>query len=63
MKNGKAIMLPFVIKFKNNFQFNQQPLGRYHRIDVWISDGRKPRQVLENVYHFLHSPWKIALTT
>lgn len=44
-------MLPFVSKLKNNFQFNQ-PLGRYHRIDVWISDGRKPRQVLEK-YHFL----------
>lgn len=51
MKNGKVIMLPFVSKLKNNFQFNQ-PLGRYHRIDVWISDGRKPRQVLEK-YHFL----------
>ena len=50
MKNGKAIMLSFVSKLKNNFQFNQ-PLGMYHRIDVWISGGRKPRQVLEN-HHF-----------
>ena len=48
MKNGKATMLSFVGKLKNNFQFNQL-LGIHHRIDAWVSGGRKPGQVLETI--------------